>query len=51
VLFVLGLVSMLCGVIAAMMELRGALQPVEFEERFMSDAVEPTMFESKQEEK
>jgi Protein of unknown function (DUF2721) len=49
VIFVLGLLSMLCGIIAAMMELRGALQPVELETRFVSDTVEPSIAEALQE--
>jgi hypothetical protein len=40
VFFVLGLLSMLAAIIAAMLELRGALQPVELETRFVSGAVE-----------
>lgn len=49
VFFVLGLISMLCGIIAAMMELRGALQPVELETRFVSSTVEPSIAEALQE--
>lgn len=41
VLFVLGLLSMFTGIVAAMLELRGALQPVELEARFVSSAVTP----------
>ena len=47
--FVLGLLSMLCGIIAAMLELRGALQPVELETRFISRTVEPSIAEALQE--
>jgi len=46
VFFVLGLCSMLGGIIAAMMELRGALQPVELEARFVSRAVGPSIAEA-----
>lgn len=46
VFFVLGLCSMLGGIVAAMMELRGALQPVELEARFVSRAVEPSIAEA-----
>ena len=49
VFFVLGLLSMLAGIVAAMMELRGALQPVELETRFVSSAVEPSIAEALQE--
>ena len=49
VFFVLGLLSMLGGIIAAMLELRGALQPVELEERFVSSAVDPAYAKSLQE--
>lgn len=49
VFFVFGLLSMLGGIIAAMMELRGALQPVELETRFVSSAVEPCIAEALQE--
>ena len=49
VFFVLGLLSMLAGIVAAMMELRGALQPVELETRFVSSAVEPAIAEVLQE--
>lgn len=48
VFFVLGLLSMLAGIIAAMMELRGALEPVELEARFVSQAVEPSIAEALQ---
>ncbi len=44
--FVLGLLSMLAGIIAAMLELRGALQPVELETQFVSNAVDPSLSES-----
>lgn len=47
--FVLGLLSMLGGIIAAMLELRGALQPVELETRFVSRAVDPSVAEALQE--
>ena len=47
--FVLGLLSMLGGIIAAMLELRGALQPVELEARFVSSAVDPHFAEDLQE--
>ena len=49
VFFVLGLLSMLAGVVAAMLELRGALQPVELEARFVSGAVESSVTEALQE--
>ena len=49
VFFVLGLLSMLAGIIAAMMELRGALQPVELETKFVSSTVEPAIAEALQE--
>ena len=49
VLFLLGLLSMLGGIIAAMLELRGALQPVELETRFVSSAVDPSVAEVLQE--
>jgi Protein of unknown function (DUF2721) len=44
--FVLGLLSMLCGVISAMMELRDALEQVEFEARFVFRAVAPSLSDS-----
>lgn len=47
--FVLGLLSMLGGIIAAMLELRGALQPVELETRFVSSAVDSSVAEALQE--
>jgi len=46
VFFVLGLLSMLGGIIAAMLELRGALQPVELETRFVSSAIDPAFSEN-----
>jgi uncharacterized protein DUF2721 len=46
VFFVLGLLSMLSGIIAAMLELRGALQPVELETRFVSSAIDPAFSEN-----
>ena len=49
VFFVFGLVSMLCGIIAALMELRGALEPVELEARFVSRTVDPSIAEALQE--
>jgi small-conductance mechanosensitive channel len=49
VFFVLGLLSMLGGIIAAMLELRGALQPVELETRFVSSAVDSHTDEALQE--
>jgi hypothetical protein len=36
-LFVLGLLSMLAGMISAMLELKAAIQPAELESRFVSD--------------
>jgi hypothetical protein len=39
-LFMLGLLSMLAGMIAAMLELKAALQPAELESRFVSDMVQ-----------
>lgn len=47
--FVLGLISMFCGIIAALMELRGALEPVELEARFVSRTVDPSIAEALQE--
>lgn len=47
--FVLGLLSMLGGIIVAMLELQGALQPVELETRYVSSAVEPSIAEALQE--
>jgi hypothetical protein len=38
-LFVLGLLSMLCSTIAAALELKGALEPVELESQFVSDVL------------
>jgi small-conductance mechanosensitive channel len=49
VFFVLGLLSMLGGIIAAMLELRGALQPVELETRYVSSAVDLPNAEALQE--
>lgn len=46
--FVLGLLSMLCGVISAILELRDALEQVEFEGRFVFQAVEPSLSEMRQ---
>ena len=40
ILFLLGLLSMLCSTIAAALELRGALEPVEMESQFVTDIVE-----------
>jgi Protein of unknown function (DUF2721) len=48
-LFVVGLLAMLGGIISAMVELRGALGPVELETRFVSNAVEPAIAEALQE--
>jgi hypothetical protein len=39
-LFMLGLVTLLAGMIAAMLELKGALQPAELESRFVSDMLQ-----------
>lgn len=49
VFFVVGLCSMLAGIVAAMMELRGALEPVELETQFVSEAVELFIAEALQE--
>jgi small-conductance mechanosensitive channel len=49
VFFVMGLLSMLGGIIAAMLELRGALQPVELETRYVSSAVDLPIAEALQE--
>jgi hypothetical protein len=38
-LLLLGLISMLCSMIAAMMELKAALQPVELESQFVTDVL------------
>jgi hypothetical protein len=38
-LFLAGLLSMFCGIIAAMLELRAALEPAELESRFVSALV------------
>ncbi len=48
VFFVLGLLSMLGGVISALMELRGSLEQVELEGRFVFHAVEPSLSDSRQ---
>jgi len=48
VLFVLGLLSMLGGVISAMLELRESLEQVELEGRFVFHAVEPSLSDSRQ---
>jgi hypothetical protein len=40
---------MLAGIVAAMMELRGALQPVELETPFVSSALEPAIAAALQE--
>jgi Protein of unknown function (DUF2721) len=47
--FVVGLLSMLGGIIAALIELRGALEPVELEARFVSRSVDPSIAEALQE--
>ena len=47
--FVLGLLSMLGGIVAALIELRGALEPVELEARFVSRSVDPSIAEALQE--
>ena len=39
VLFILGLFSMLCNTIAAALELKGALEPVELESKFVTDVL------------
>lgn len=49
VFFVAGLLSMLGGVVSAMMELRESLEQVEFEGRFVFHAVEPSLSDSRQE--
>ncbi len=46
---VLGLLSRLAGIIAALPELRGALQPVEVETRYVSNAVDLPIAEGLQE--
>jgi len=46
VFFVLGLLSMFGGITAALMELRGALEPVELEARFVSRTVDPSIAEA-----
>jgi len=45
--FLVGLLSMLCGVISAMMELRDALEQVEFEARYVFQTVEPSLSDSR----
>lgn len=47
VFFVLGLLSMLGGVISAMMELRDSLEQVEFEGRFVFQTVEPSLSDTR----
>jgi len=47
VFFVLGLLSMLAGVVSAIMELRGSLEQVELEGRFVFHAVEPSLNDSR----
>jgi hypothetical protein len=49
VLFFFGLVSMLAGVISAMVELRSALQPVELEAQFVSETIQHTLSEDRTE--
>jgi len=44
--FVLALLAMLGGVVAAMLELRDSLEQVEFEGRFVIQAVEPSFSDS-----
>jgi hypothetical protein len=46
--FVLGLLSMLSGVISALRELRDSLEQVELEGRFVFHAVEPPLYDSRQ---
>lgn len=48
VFFVVGLLSMLGGVISASMELRESLEQVELEGRFVFHAVEPSLSDSRQ---
>ena len=48
VFFVVGLLSMLGGVISALMELRESLEQVELEGRFVFHAVEPSLSDSRQ---
>lgn len=48
VFFVVGLLSMLGGVISALMELRESLEQVELEGRFVFHAVEPSLANSRQ---
>ena len=47
-LFLAGLLSMLGGVISAMMELRESLEQVELEGRFVFHAVEPSLSDLRQ---
>jgi hypothetical protein len=47
VFFVLGLLSMLAGVVTAMIELSGALLPVELEARFVSETVKASLAPAK----
>ena len=47
--FRLGLLSMLCGVISAILELRESLEQVEFEGHFVFHAVEPSLADLRQE--
>jgi hypothetical protein len=48
VLFVLGLLSMLGGVISALVELRESLEQVKLERRFVFHAVEPSLSDERQ---
>ena len=48
VFFVVGLLSMLGGVISALMELRESLEQVELEGRFVFHPVEPSLSDSRQ---
>jgi len=48
-LFVVGLLSMLFGVISAMLELRDSLEQVEFEGRYVFQTLQPTLSESRSE--
>jgi len=47
VLFVAGLLSMLGGIISAMLELRESLEQVELERRFVFHTVEPSLPDSR----
>jgi hypothetical protein len=47
IFFVLGLLSMFCGVVSAMLELRDSLEQVEFEARYVFQAVEPSLADSR----